>query len=560
MVAAGGSEHEKNGDGMLEYKWSSTDKESKILNTRQETYAGNTPIVVSPHAGGYTTKNRDVDAILSLYLGTLKVGIQPTEVETTIVNGFRRACEDEIRQLRAERQEKLLTIQSLCQELVCLEGRTAERQRHIVAASSILAPIRRLPVELLSRIFQLTIPERDTLSHPSESPLLLCRVSKVWRNIVINDPTMWSQILFAFPDEGEYMDEGDEEEEDSELALIYDNRLELLRLFASRSAAPVHLSHISVPHQQLETFVAAFGSEDRRPKVSSGTAIQHWRNFIIKCSNLRAARADFQPLQDSGNITDGIAWNSPSSPTSLTNLTSLSLKVAFGGSASMIFRSIDFPALRSLHLHAIFSSPFSLVPLGEPFTASIQRDMPYIARLTSLSLTHVQIEDGDLFALLLLTTQLEALSILRTDSTQQTKVHRSGMDDSGNLISFLTHQHHEPPISPPLPNLISLRLNHPLHNNTKEYSKNLNTSYSRLIKSRYEWNRHRSGVPLLHEGVSFESSRFKMYLTVSAYYCGKDRFHKLKAAMEEEVGPIHSRVLRVQPCGSPAFDDQPDLI
>ncbi|KAF8951612.1 hypothetical protein BDZ97DRAFT_1605538, partial [Flammula alnicola] len=66
------------------------------------------------------------------------------------------------------------------------------RRSQAALASALCAPIRRLPIEILCRIFYMCIPTNKILrSKPSVAPLLLCRVCKVWKNIATNDPALW---------------------------------------------------------------------------------------------------------------------------------------------------------------------------------------------------------------------------------------------------------------------------------------------------------------------------------------------------------------------------------
>jgi hypothetical protein len=60
-----------------------------------------------------------------------------------------------------------------------------------INAASFLAPIRRLPVEILAEIFLLTICGND---HP---PLELARVSRSWRAVILSMPRMWSTFRLS---------------------------------------------------------------------------------------------------------------------------------------------------------------------------------------------------------------------------------------------------------------------------------------------------------------------------------------------------------------------------
>ncbi|KAJ7726407.1 hypothetical protein B0H16DRAFT_1894829 [Mycena metata] len=72
----------------------------------------------------------------------------------------------------------------------------------------LLAPIRRLPTELLRAIFLLTVPPRHELVQAAwdgfgtrDSPWTLTRVCSLWRNISLSLPTLWQTIVLplAYP-------------------------------------------------------------------------------------------------------------------------------------------------------------------------------------------------------------------------------------------------------------------------------------------------------------------------------------------------------------------------
>jgi len=70
------------------------------------------------------------------------------------------------------------------------------KELQIDLCHSLAAPIRKLPVETLCAIFSLCIPPSGKrLTHRS-APFVLCLVSKAWRDIAMQDPTLWSRIHF----------------------------------------------------------------------------------------------------------------------------------------------------------------------------------------------------------------------------------------------------------------------------------------------------------------------------------------------------------------------------
>lgn len=57
-------------------------------------------------------------------------------------------------------------------------------------------PIRRLPPELLSEIFRYCLP-RYCQPNPASAPLLLCRISSLWRNVAHNTRNLWNRLDFT---------------------------------------------------------------------------------------------------------------------------------------------------------------------------------------------------------------------------------------------------------------------------------------------------------------------------------------------------------------------------
>ena len=58
-------------------------------------------------------------------------------------------------------------------------------------AASFLAPIRRLPPEMLAEVFQMAVCVND------QSPLELARVSQSWRSVVLSMPRIWSNLRLS---------------------------------------------------------------------------------------------------------------------------------------------------------------------------------------------------------------------------------------------------------------------------------------------------------------------------------------------------------------------------
>ncbi|KAJ3505407.1 hypothetical protein NLJ89_g7435 [Agrocybe chaxingu] len=560
------------------------------------------------------------------------IGLPVTQGENTIFNGVRKALQDDISELRKDCRSKLAKIKALCGEVVVLEETMADRQGKLAIVSSLTAPIRRLPLELLTRIFRLTLPNQtlktsfdQTPCH--QSPLVLCRVSKLWQNTVSN---------YGF----------DEDSPDSEQK--YDNILQEILCFSGRSGvAPLTLritdyaadaraplpenrrqiaeklrtlfarchvlefgtnrawaksilenlpsntfsslenlhldlswnpytSHtqnfsncplrhyrlttfthadlatILVPHTRLETFGLGMSIP---PDVSPRDYVQSWRSFLRLCSHLHATSLElnFLPTAES-RLEDSTIWESPSVCTPATYLTKLTLKIALDTSASSLLRGIDLPALEFLHLADLAQDPvFSLVPASTDLAETIERDMPYITRLTTLCLHRMKIGSADLRILLRLTPRLERLSVLET---AQALVDMSAwvsrvtwIEESADLISFLTideHESEEEDFSPPLPCLRVLSLYSGYRRLTEPMP---HSAYANLVRSRYRLAQKSqastgsksSNETGTHTGSA--SASFKFIFTVEQHK--KEAYETIKKAIEDEFQDLPRGVLRV---------------
>ncbi|KAJ7066249.1 hypothetical protein C8F01DRAFT_1122796 [Mycena amicta] len=80
--------------------------------------------------------------------------------------------------------------------------RRDELQGMVAAHEALVAPMRRVPDDVLRVIFVHTLPERrNTALDSSEGPLLLSRVCKYWRELALTTPRLWASMhLVVAPD------------------------------------------------------------------------------------------------------------------------------------------------------------------------------------------------------------------------------------------------------------------------------------------------------------------------------------------------------------------------
>ncbi|KDR78390.1 hypothetical protein GALMADRAFT_245553 [Galerina marginata CBS 339.88] len=73
-------------------------------------------------------------------------------------------------------------------------------QRTINGYNTILAPIRRLPADVLHDIFYHCLPtHRNSVMDASEAPVLLTRICSSWRSLAFSSPRIWSKLHIPFP-------------------------------------------------------------------------------------------------------------------------------------------------------------------------------------------------------------------------------------------------------------------------------------------------------------------------------------------------------------------------
>ena len=121
----------------------------------------------------------------------LHTNYAPTEAEAQKIKDYCLAPESEAQnlELEASRLETALNAVRLKQDVY---------QDAVTAHRALLSPIRRLSSEMLQTVFAFCIAEFPVM-HASESPLLLGRVCKSWRDIVYDTAELWSGVHVVIP-------------------------------------------------------------------------------------------------------------------------------------------------------------------------------------------------------------------------------------------------------------------------------------------------------------------------------------------------------------------------
>ncbi|KAJ7601180.1 hypothetical protein C8J56DRAFT_912353 [Mycena floridula] len=110
----------------------------------------------------------------------------PTEAERAHLNQLLDASNAEISRLTA-------AIHKLVQEREALE-------QNVASYKIILAPIRRLPEDMLREIFVHCLPANKAAATViTDAPLLLGRICHSWRELALSTPALWASIHVQFP-------------------------------------------------------------------------------------------------------------------------------------------------------------------------------------------------------------------------------------------------------------------------------------------------------------------------------------------------------------------------
>ncbi|KAG2141874.1 hypothetical protein DEU56DRAFT_795288 [Suillus clintonianus] len=89
------------------------------------------------------------------------------------------------------------SIENLQQQLVLKQAKITQS---LNLHKGLVSPLWRLPIEVLSKIFHLCLPEFDKFEMPSEldAPVVLTRVCQRWREVAVGIPSLWSRPSLSF--------------------------------------------------------------------------------------------------------------------------------------------------------------------------------------------------------------------------------------------------------------------------------------------------------------------------------------------------------------------------
>ncbi|KDQ62011.1 hypothetical protein JAAARDRAFT_107428, partial [Jaapia argillacea MUCL 33604] len=102
-----------------------------------------------------------------------------------------------------EFDEAEVELRKLRRRVSALEEKRDLTQSRCTNIISLLAPIRRLPPEIISKIFVHTVGPDFINPLKYQLPVLLTHVCSYWRQIALSTSTLWASLLIAPRDGGE---------------------------------------------------------------------------------------------------------------------------------------------------------------------------------------------------------------------------------------------------------------------------------------------------------------------------------------------------------------------
>jgi hypothetical protein len=169
-----------------------------------------------------------------------------------------REVKESLRAPLLELQEIEIEIQRLCELVETMKIKRETIQKRIDDHNVILAPVRRLPLDVLHEIFfHCLATHRNPIMKSSESPVLLTRICSSWRAIALSSPRIWSKIHIPFPGDpsfstgyGIITDETTLRSRRQRYSALLQLRCDVVREWLSRSGTcPLSFSIIYPPSQ-----------------------------------------------------------------------------------------------------------------------------------------------------------------------------------------------------------------------------------------------------------------------------------------------------------------------
>ncbi|KAJ6584012.1 hypothetical protein DFH09DRAFT_1144043 [Mycena vulgaris] len=124
----------------------------------------------------------------SPFADKLETNYVPSDTELAHLRALLVEPLDELARVDAQLEEMDVLIRELKTKRAALEV-------EIDAHKALMAPLRRIPNDVLGEIFVACLPTaHNALIDPGEAPLILGRICKHWRSVAYSTPTLWSSL------------------------------------------------------------------------------------------------------------------------------------------------------------------------------------------------------------------------------------------------------------------------------------------------------------------------------------------------------------------------------
>ncbi|KAJ6568594.1 hypothetical protein B0H19DRAFT_1256344 [Mycena capillaripes] len=123
----------------------------------------------------------------------LRTNYVPTVSERKVIKQYCEQGSQQIARISA-------TIQRDTSQLASSSGRLAALHELVDPYLALLSPIRGIPPEILQEIFVSCLPTRHcAITHAAHVPLVLGSVCRIWREISLSTPALWSSVHIVVP-------------------------------------------------------------------------------------------------------------------------------------------------------------------------------------------------------------------------------------------------------------------------------------------------------------------------------------------------------------------------
>ncbi|KAF7329428.1 hypothetical protein MKEN_00204900 [Mycena kentingensis (nom. inval.)] len=101
--------------------------------------------------------------------------------------------------IRADIGPRLIQVDALDEQIRALTAQRDELVAYIDPRLALVSPCRRVPAEILQKIFMDCLPEDSAAAYePASAPLLLGRVCSQWRDVAHGTPELWASLHVPF--------------------------------------------------------------------------------------------------------------------------------------------------------------------------------------------------------------------------------------------------------------------------------------------------------------------------------------------------------------------------